>query len=49
MDVKGDDAAADPEHSESDGRDTCQLYRYVLEIIQNFKEKVVATVASASP
>ena len=48
MDVKGD-AGADPEHSERDGRDSCQLYGYFLEIIQNFKEKVVATVASASP
>ena len=53
-DVKGD-AGADPEDSEGDGRDTCQLYRYFLffgefiKIIQNFKEKVVATVPSAGP
>ena len=55
MDAKGD-AGADPENSERDGRDSLVSYidtfyvsEHFIKIIQNFKEKGVAAVPSASP
>ena len=54
MDAKGD-AGADPQNPERDGRilvsyiDTFYVSEHFIKIIQNFKEKGVAAVPSASP
>ena len=56
--IKQVSQGADPKNSERDGRDTCSLASYIdtfyfsensIKIIQNFKEKGVATAPSAHP